>query len=162
YQQLHNMNAQGIIAYNPRNEQEVEGFGGNFAPTCVREHSYQYDSYDSAYHTLKYTRPKECKECPLANDTLCQKVYKIKRTVNIRKYAEPARGSQKWKTLYKHRTSVERVNAYLKEYFQLNNVRHRSGKVAKVHFDLVTLIYNGTKLAIDRMNRKVLQNSIAI
>ncbi|OEH92469.1 IS5/IS1182 family transposase, partial [Bacillus solimangrovi] len=162
YQQLHNMNAQGIIAYNPRNEQEVEGFDGNFSPTCVREHSYQYDSYDSAYHRLKYTRPKECKECPLANDTLCQKVYKIKRLVDIRKYVEPVRGSQKWKTLYKQRTSVERVNAYLKEYFQLNNVRHRSGKVAKVHFDLVTLIYNGTKLAIDRMNRKVLQNSIAV
>jgi transposase len=44
---------------------------------------------------------------------------------------------------------VERVNAYLKEYFQLNNVRYRTGKRAKVHFDLVTLVYNASKLASD-------------
>ncbi|OEH91076.1 transposase [Bacillus solimangrovi] len=45
YQQLHNMNAQGIFAYNLCVEQEVEGVGGNFAPTCVRECSYQYEVY---------------------------------------------------------------------------------------------------------------------
>jgi hypothetical protein len=37
---------------------------------------------------------------------------------------------------------VERVNAYLKEGFQLKNVRYPTGKKAKVHFDLVTLVYN--------------------
>jgi transposase len=34
----------------------------------------------------------------------------------------------------------------------LNNVRYRTGKRAKVHFDLVTLVYNASKLAIDRMD----------
>lgn len=48
---------------------------------------------------------------------------------------------------------VERVNAYLKEFFQLNNVRYRTGKRAKVHFDLVTLVYNACKLAIDRIRK---------
>lgn len=46
---------------------------------------------------------------------------------------------------------VERVNAYLKEYFDLNNVRHRTGKKAKVHFQFVTLIYNASRLASDRL-----------
>lgn len=69
---------------------------------------------------------KECKDCPLANDGLCQKVYKVRITTDLRKYTAPA----------KRRTAVERVDAYLKGYFQLNNVRYRTGKRAKVYFDL--------------------------
>ncbi len=74
YEQIYRMGAQSVIAYNKRNEPEMEGFDPYFAPTCVREHPYRYDSYDSKYETLKYTRPKECSGCPLAEDTLCQKV----------------------------------------------------------------------------------------
>jgi hypothetical protein len=55
----------------------------------------------------------------------------------------------------KERTSVERVNAYLKEYFQLNNVRYRSGELAKVHVDLLCLLFNASKLAVDRINTKL-------
>ena len=78
YQQIQRMEAHAIIAYNKRNEVEVIGFDQHFAPTCVREHSYRYDSYDKKYKTLKFVRPKECRDCPLAQDSLCQKVYKIK------------------------------------------------------------------------------------
>lgn len=44
------------------------------------------------------------------------------------------------------------VNAYLKEFYQLNNVRYFTRKRAKVHFDLVTLVFNASKLACDRIN----------
>lgn len=124
-----------------------------FHPRCFREHSYRYDSFDAKYETLKYTKPKECKDCPLANG-ICQKVYKIKITIDLLKYTAPARGSNVWKTIFKRRSAVERVNGYLKEYFQLNNVRHRTGKRAKVHFDIITLIYNASKLAGDRINAR--------
>lgn len=159
YTQVHRMGHQSVIAYNKRNEPEPVGFDKHFAPTCFREHSYRYDSFDPKYETLKYTRPKECKECPLANEGLCQKVYKVKVTTDLRRYTAPARGSQAWKTIYKRRTAVERVNAYLKEYFQLNNVRYRTGKRAKVHFDLVTLVYNASKLAADRINASLNQQA---
>lgn len=158
YQQIHRMEAHSIIAYNKRNEGEMVGFDKNFAPTCVREHSYRYDSYDKRYKSIKFTRPKECKECPLAHDSLCQKVYKVRIETDLRRYAAPARGSQTWEDLYDQRTAVERVNAYLKEFFQLNNVRYRTGEKAKVHFDLVTLVYNASKLAADRI-RKQMQNT---
>lgn len=161
YEQIHRMGHQAVIAYNKRNEPEPIGFDIHFAPTCVREHSYRYDSFDEKYETLKYTRPKECKDCPLAHDELCQKVYKVKMTTNLRKYTSPARGSKAWKDIYKRRTAVERVNAYLKEFFQLNNVRYRTGKRAKVHFDLVPLVYNASKLAVDRMNAKLNQQKAA-
>lgn len=161
YTQIHRMGYQAVIAYNKRNEPEPIGFDKHFAPTCFREYSYRYDSFDKKYETLKYTRPKECKDCSLANECLCQKVYKVKITTDLRKYTAPARGSKAWKTIFKQRTAVERVNAYLKGYFQLNNVRYRTGKRAKVHFDLVTLVYNASKLATDRMNAMLNQQQVA-
>ncbi|MCC3358487.1 transposase [Bacillus sp. REN16] len=161
YKQIHRMGHQAVIAYNKRNEPEPIGFDKHFAPTCFREHSYRYDSFDTKYETLKYTSPKECKDCPLANEGICQKVYKVRITTDLRKYTAPARGSKSWKTIFKRRTAVERVNAYLKGYFQLNNVRYRTGKRAKVHFDLVTLVYNASKLAVDRFNAMLNQQQAA-
>lgn len=160
YTQLYRMEAKAIIAYNKRNEGELLGFDEHFAPTCVREHSYRYDSFDERYRTLKYIQPSECKTCPLVHDSLCQKVYKIKMETDIRKYSAPGRGSEAWKKLYNQRGAVERVNAYLKEFFQLKNVRYRSGKRAKIHFDLVTLVYNASKLAVDRINRQMKEENL--
>src|SRR5699024_11456226 len=101
-------------------------------------HSYRYDSYDAKYETLKYTHPKECSACPcpLAQEGLCQKVFKMKITKDIRRYTAPARGSVAWKKIFNKRTAVERVNGYLKEFFQLDNVRYRTGKRAKAHCDM--------------------------
>src|SRR5690625_1435319 len=161
YKQVHEMGQQSIIAYNKRNEGEPIGFDKHFAPTCFREHSYRYDSFDSKYETLKYTSPKECVQCPLATEGICQKVYKIKITTDLRRYTAPARGTRAWKNIYKRRTAVERVNAYLKEFFQLSNVRYRTGKRAKVHFDMITLIYNASKLAADCINVQLNQKQTA-
>src|SRR5690625_2233314 len=161
YTQVYQMNQQSVIAYNKRNESEPIGFDKHYAPTCFREHSYRYDSYDAKYETLKYTSPKECKDCPLANEGICQKVFKMKITTDLRRYTAPARGSNAWKKIYNLRTAVERVNAYLKEFFLLNNVRYRTGKRAKVHFDIVTLIYNASKLATDRIGLQLHQEQAA-
>lgn len=86
---------------------------------------------------MKYTHLKECSDCPLAEEGIWQKVFRMKITKDLRRYTAPARGSKAWKDLFKRRTAVERVNGYLKEYFQLNNVKYRTGKRAKVHFDLI-------------------------
>ena len=159
--QILNQDMKAVIPYVKRNESEILGFDEHFRPTCVREHSYCYDSFDEKYQSLKFTRPKECATCPLREDSLCQKVFKIKCETDIRKYTYPARGSILWKKLYKERTAVERVNAYLKEYFQLNNVRHRTGRKAKLHFNLVTFIYNACKLGVDRLNAKLNEQNTA-
>ncbi|MEK4712606.1 hypothetical protein MKX62_07085 [Sporosarcina sp. FSL K6-5500] len=43
----------------------------------------------------------------------------------------------------------------------MNNVRHPTGKKAKLHFQLVTLVYNASSLAMERirveMKHKTLQ-----
>ncbi len=74
--------------------------------------------------------------------------------MDLRRYSAPARGSIAWKERFKERSAVEHVIGYLKEFFQLNNVRYRTGKRAKVHFDLVTMVYNGMKLASMRLEHK--------
>ncbi len=112
YEQVHRMKGYSLIAYNKKNEAVPLGFDENFAPTCVREHSYRYDSFDKKYQTLKYTHPKECADCPLAKDSLCQKVYKIRIATDLRRYSAPARGSIAWKERFKERSSVERVIGY--------------------------------------------------
>ncbi|WP_212951620.1 transposase [Siminovitchia terrae] len=96
---------------------------------------------------------KECATCPLRYYSLCQKTFKIRESTDIQKYTYSARGSRDWDELYNERTAVERVNAYLKEFFGLNNVRHRTGKKANLHFQLVTLVYNTSRLATDRIRK---------
>lgn len=103
YEQIYRNGAQSVIAYNKKNEAEPIGFDKHFAPTCVREHSYRYDSYDVKQRTVKYTRPSKCKHCPLATDSLCQKTYKKKITDDLRRYTAPARGSLKWNKIYRER-----------------------------------------------------------
>jgi|SRR5699024_1632216 len=131
------MEQQSVIAYNKHNESELIGFGKNFAPTCFREHSYRYNSYDAKCEVLKYPQPKECIDCPLANEGICQKVFKMKITKKLRRYTTHARGSKTWQGIYNRRTSVERVNVDFKKFFQLNNVRYLTGKRTKVNFDIV-------------------------
>jgi hypothetical protein len=152
YQQVQSMGSRALIDYNPRNEQLPADKDKYFRPKCQNGHTYRYDSYDPQHDTLKYTVPKECKECPLNENNLCQKVFKIKASIDPRKYIVPARGSSSYFELYKQRTAVERVNAYLKEYFQLNNIRHR-GNLAKVDFEVSILAYTLGKLAVDRLNK---------
>jgi transposase len=154
YQQARNIGARALIDYNRRNEQLPEDKDKYFRPLCQKGYSYRYDSYDPRYDTVKYTQPKECKECPLTEGNTCQKVFKIKVSSDPRKYTVPARGSDRYFELYKQRTAVERVNAYLKEYFQLNNIRHR-GKRAQVDFQFSILAYTLCKLAVDRLNKSL-------
>lgn len=132
YRQILNQDMKTVIPYVKRRESEILSFDGNFHATCR-----------------------------LREDSLCQKGFKIKCETDIRKYTYLAKGSALWEKLYKERTAVERVNAYLKEYFQLNNVRHRTGRKAKLHFNLVTLIYNACKLAVDCLNAQLNEQNTA-
>jgi transposase len=155
YEQIQQIGAKPLIDYNPRNEAPIEGKDKDFKPVCKEGHSYVYDSFDPKYETLKYTSPKECATCPFLEQGECQSVFKIKVESDIRKYTVPARGSHSYKDLYKKRTAVERVNAYLKAFFQLNNIRHRGGAKAKVDFDISCLVYTMSKLAVDRINKQM-------
>ena len=142
YEKAHDLSFEPIIDLKrvPKNDGEIDNF---YAPTCVLEYSYQYESFDKRYHALKFKRPEtRCRDCPLSNEGLCQKVIKIKQATDVRKYAHPGRGSLAWKKLYKKRSSVERVNAYLKENYQLNDTNYYKASRVVMEHQLIQLAYN--------------------
>ncbi|MBB6671368.1 transposase [Cohnella nanjingensis] len=150
YKQIRAAGAFGLIPLVHRYK-VPEGVDEHFRPLCRQGHPYRYDSYDAKRGTLKWTRPKECATCPLQNHG-CQKVHKTKVADDARKYTAPGRGSAKFAELFKQRTAIERVFAYLKLYFEMGSSRKRK-KRALVDLDLSCLTYNLCKLGLDRLNK---------
>jgi hypothetical protein len=58
---------------------------------------------------------------------------KINYKENPRVYSYPLRSSSEWKNQYNKRTSVERCNSRLKKYLNLDNIRSKGIKKAKVY-----------------------------
>lgn len=154
YQMIHSLGAYPVIDMIHHTE-PPEGMNRDYNHICKEGHTYRYDSFDAKYETLRYTQPSECKDCPLAGSG-CQKVFKIRIETDLRKHTYPARGSKSFVKLYKKRTAVERVFAYLKEYFGMKRTRHR-GVRASVDFQLSTLAYNLSKFALDKLNQQLNQ-----
>lgn len=125
----------------------------HYRPLCEQGHPYRYDSYDPKRGTVKFTRPKECTTCPLLAQG-CQKVIKIRMETDVRKYTAPGRGSEKFAELFKQRTAIERVFAYLKLYFGMGTTR-RLKKRAFVDLELSYLTYNVSKYALDYLNMNI-------
>ncbi len=84
-----------------------------------------------------------------------QKVYKVRIEMDLRRYAAPASGSQTWEEIYDQRTAVERVIAWFERVLSIKLCSLCTGKRAKVHFDLVTLVYNASKLAAHRISKEL-------
>ncbi|WNS41389.1 transposase [Paenibacillus sp. MMS20-IR301] len=152
YQLIHSLGAFPIIKMI-HHKKPPEGMNQDYTPVCSQGHAYRYDSFDAKYETLRYTRPNQCKDCPFS-ESGCQKVFKIRIQTDLRKHAYPARGSESFTQLYNKRTAVERVFAYLKEYFGMKRTRHR-GVRASVDFQLSTLAYNLSKFALDKLNKQL-------
>lgn len=79
----------------------------------------------------------------------------MKMKSDLRKYKRSGARFVAWKEIAKKRSAVEKVNVYLKEFIQLNNVRHRTGLKTNTHLNLVTLVYNCTKLVNHRLNSQL-------
>lgn len=152
YQLIHSLGAYPAISLIHHKDPPA-GMNLDYTPVCAQGHAYRYDSFDAKYETLKYTRPSECEGCALSG-TDCQKVFKIRIQTDLRLHTYPARGSKSFTTLYNKRTAVERVFAYLKEYFGMKRTRHR-GVRASVDFQLSTLAYNLSKFALDKLNQQL-------
>ncbi|WP_150273566.1 transposase [Paenibacillus tepidiphilus] len=152
YQLIHSLGAYPAIPLI-HHKDPPPGMNLDYTPVCTQGHAYRYDSWDAKYETLKYTRPSECKGCALSGSD-CQKVFKIRIQTDLRLHTYPARGSERFTTLYNKRTAVERVFAYLKEYFGMKRTRHR-GVRASVDFQLSTLAYNLSKFALDKLNQQL-------
>lgn len=151
YKQTRAIGAWPLIDFNERSKTPPEGYNADFSPICEKGQPYVYDSFDSKYERLKFTRPKACAECPL--DGRCQKVKKVKVEDDLRRFTVPARASQAYEKLFNKRTAVERVFAYLKEGFGLG-ISQRRGKRAEVDAALSVLSYTLCRFAVDLVNSR--------
>ncbi|WP_420872005.1 transposase [Cohnella rhizosphaerae] len=152
YQQVRDVGACSLIPLVHRTKLP-DGVDKHLRPTCKQGHSYRYDSYDATRDTVKFVAPKECAACPFQADG-CQKVIKKQVKEDVRRYTAPGRGSEKFHQLFKQRTAVERVFAYLKLYLELGTTRKLKRR-AFVDMDLSCLTYNVCKLAIDKLNKRI-------
>lgn len=151
YRQIRELGAFPLIPLIHRSKPPEE-VDKHFRPLCAEGHSYRYDSYEANKGSIKFTRPKECEACHRQTHG-CQSVYKFQIDSNPRKYTAPGRGSKKFAEIFKQRTAIERVFAYLKLYFELGSTRRR-GKRAFVFYDLSCLTYNLCKYALDQLNKQ--------
>ncbi|GCF95891.1 transposase [Enterococcus florum] len=152
YEEAHELGFEPIIPLKRVAKNDGE-WTSDYAPTCLIEKGYIYDSFDKRYGALKYKLPeKRCRSCPLQHEGLCQKVIKIKQQTDPRKFNHPARGTNGWKKLYAKRSAVERVNGDLKENMKLNRTTHYKAELVEVEVLLIQLAYNAKRYAAQRLN----------
>lgn len=144
-----------IIAYNPRGSYvSPEGLDEAFNPICFAGYKLVYCGKDEDY--LKFRCPHavgKC-DCPFGMNWCSSSNYgytlKINYKQNPRYYEYPLRSSDEWQNKYNERTSVERCNSRLKRYLNLDNIRSKGIKKAKVHALLNCIVLVAGTIALNK------------
>ena len=138
YELLEHQSIEAFIDLNPRTKANFSSEGdikisAKGIPICSSGKEMKTNGYDKSQNRQKW-------RCPLANGNknTCLKpcsTAKYGRTFhtfskdNLRLFPKTARSSDKWKFVYKRRTSVERSNKREKVDYHLEAGRHRSTKM---------------------------------
>lgn len=127
-----------IIAYNPRGSYAPpEGLDEEFNPICSGGYKLTYWGKDDNY--LKFRCPHATNKCDCphgmrwCSDSNYGYTLKINLKENPRHYGYPLRGSKDWQIQYNKRTSSERCNSRLKTYLNVDNIRSKGIKKAKLY-----------------------------
>ncbi len=135
---INDFNGIPIIAYNPRKSYAPpEGLDSNFNPICSAGYKLVYWGKDRNYLKFRCPHAVDKCNCPFGMDWCSSSNYgytfKINYKENPRIHGYPLRSSKEWQNQYNKRTSVERCNSRLKQYLNLDNIRSKGIKKAKVH-----------------------------
>lgn len=99
-------------------------------PICPINLEMKSDGFDSSQNRKKWKCPLACRgsvTCPNPCSTAKYgRTFHTFSVDNLRLFPKTPRGSEKWKRVYKRRTSVERSNKREKVDFHLEAGRHRS------------------------------------
>ena len=132
-----------IYCYDPvKGDRHLMGFGG----------------FEKDRGTLKYICPcksngikcKGCSKCPYSN-----KAIRIKLSEDRRRFTPVARSSYKWRTVYKSRTSVERVNSRIDNVYGFEKHFIRGIKKMKMRCSLALIVMLVKEIAILREGVKL-------
>ena len=144
---INKYNAIPIIAYNPRGSYAPpEGLDKDFDPICSAGYKLAYWGKDKNYLKFRCPHALGKYDCPHGMNWCSSSNYgytlKLNYKENPRQHGYPLRSSNQWKAQYNKRTSVERCISRLKEYLNLDNLRSKGIKKAKIHalFNCIALI----------------------
>ena len=138
YVLLHHQHMEPFIDLNNRSKKNTETgsdikISPKGIPLCSLDIEMKPNGYDNTQNRQKWKCGLACgtkNSCP----TPCSKA-KYGRTFhthskdNLRLFPKTVRGSEKWKLVYKRRTSIERSNKREKIDYKLESGRHRSTKM---------------------------------
>lgn len=145
-----------LTPLNQRNRKEEDlGFGQNQQPLGTCNKPLTFVGYDNGY--LKYRCPAKTGhgKCPFGGEgDFCSSssyglVLKYSVKSDPRKFCRVPRHTDRFRRLYKKRTSVERVYSRLKDHLVLDNLTHRGKDKVGVHilFSLLTMVASALGMA---------------
>lgn len=137
YEFFHDHNITPVIDHNARNKtakqyDEKEHLNTDGIPVCAAGHTMIYNGYDHGRHRKKYRCPLACGKitsCPFQDE--CS-TSSYGRTVYVNDGDEARNNgplsyrSDKWKQIYKNRTSTERINNRVLNNYNLQHMRIRN------------------------------------
>lgn len=148
-----------IIAYNPRGSYAPpEGLDDSFNPICSGGYKLTYWGKDKDY--LKFRCPHATNKCDCphgmswCSDSNYGYTFKINFKENPRHYGYPLRNSKEWQIQYDKRTSSERCNSRLKTYLNVDNIRSKGIKKAKLHVLLNCISLVAGTIAVNSIKSK--------
>lgn len=148
-----------IIAYNLRGSYAPpEGLDEDFNPICSGGYKLTYWGKDGDY--LKFRCPHATNKCDCphgmswCSDSNYGYTLKINFKENPRHFCYPLRGSKVWQIQYDKRTSSERCNSRLKTYLNVDNIRSKGIKKAKLHALLNCISLVAGTIAVNNIKSK--------
>ncbi|MEK3885838.1 transposase [Paenibacillus sp. PL2-23] len=91
-------------------------------PICPKGNEMKPNGFDKSQNRRKW----RCSVACGCSDAKYGRTYHTYSSDNLRLFPRTARGSEKWKLIYKRRTSIERSNKREKIDYKLESGRHRS------------------------------------
>lgn len=135
YELMDHKKVEPIIDLNKRAKKDVKTDGdirvsSEGVPICSIGKKMKPNGYDNTQHRQKWRCPLACgtkNTCKTPCSTAKYgRTYHTYTKENIRLFPKLSRETERWKTIYKRRTSIERSNKREKVDYHLESGRHRS------------------------------------
>lgn len=144
----------------PGSKNIVYDYRGNiscYCPVNADMRDMAYAGFEKDRNTLKYRCPDQAYgiSCKGQNKCKFKKGLRINLDIHRRLFTPLPRSSYKWKKIYNSRTSIERVNSRLDEFFGFEKHYNRGLKKIKLRLELsfITML----SMALGRINQKQIE-----
>jgi len=137
---------QMLGALNWRGNKPPPGLDRDCHPQCIMGRQHRYHSHDAAHRTLRFGLPADCPGPYCALWERCrEREIRVAQT-DPRRHICPPRGSETFKRLYARRSTIERVNAGIKEHGRADACLLKQSSPTEAWVDLSLAIWTAKKI----------------